>query len=191
MRGRTMSTQADHEVRRLEPDDATALVLLRREALDRHPLAFSASPEDDRGLSIDFVRASLGDGDRSVIFGLAGAGAARLAGMVGLYRAAEVKRQHHAHIWGMYVAPEARGRGAGRALLEAAIAQARAWPGVEEIGLSVSDSATEAHALYRAAGFTEWGRERRALTWQGRFVDQIHMTLNLGGTAADAPADPP
>jgi len=114
-----------------------------------------------------------------MVFGLYAAGADQLAGMVGLYRAAEIKRQHHAHIWGMYVAPEARGRGAGRALLQAALAQARAWPGVEEVGLSVSDSATEAHALYRAAGFKEWGRERRALAWQGRFVDQIHMTLEL------------
>ncbi len=47
------------QVRALEPDDAPALIVLRREALTTDPLSFGSSLDDDRGLSLDHVRASL------------------------------------------------------------------------------------------------------------------------------------
>jgi len=39
-------------VRKLEPSDVSALVELRREAIDSDPFAFGASPEDDRGQNL-------------------------------------------------------------------------------------------------------------------------------------------
>jgi ribosomal protein S18 acetylase RimI-like enzyme len=163
-------------VRRLCPEDAASLIALRREALENHPLAFAASIEDDRGLSPEFVRTVLADHEQAVFGHVAGA---RLTGMVGVLRGAGVKRRHKAHVWGMYVAPLARQQGVGRALLDATIAQARAWPGVSQIHLSVSDTAVAARRLYEAAGFRSWGRERRALQWEGQFVDEFHLVLDL------------
>jgi ribosomal protein S18 acetylase RimI-like enzyme len=165
------------EVRILVPDDAAALVALRREALEAHPQAFGASPDDDRGLSIDFVRGALDEGarERSAVFGFFDGGA--LAGMVGVVRATERKRRHRAHLWGMYVAPRARRRGSGRALLRAAVEHARSWPGVTSLGLSVAVSSTAALELYRAAGFVEWGREPGALLVDGVPVDEHHFAL--------------
>ena len=114
---------AGSPVRRLLPDDAPALASLRRQALDGDPLAFGASVEDDRLLSVDFSRAMLGDPREHAIFGLFLG--SDLAGMVGVMRDPKRKRRHAATIWGMYVAPEARGKARGRALLDAAIQQAR------------------------------------------------------------------
>lgn len=154
-----------------------SLVALRREALESHPLAFGASIDDDRGLSLEFVRTALSDSDQAVFGGFEGE---KLIGMVGVLRATRVKVRHKAHLWGMYVSPQARGKGAGRALLEAAIGQARSWPGVEELRLEVADAAVEARKLYEAAGFRTWGQEPRALQWEGRFVDEFHLVLYLG-----------
>jgi GNAT superfamily N-acetyltransferase len=172
---------AGSTVRRLRPDDAPALVSLRRQALDLDPLAFGASVEDDRLLGLDFARALLGDAGDHAIFGLFLG--ADLAGMVGILRDARLKRRHTATIWGMYVAPEARGKGCGRALLAAAVQQARDWPGVVQVHLAVTDAAVAARRLYETFGFHVWGREPRALHWKGRFVDDHHLVLDLGRAA--------
>ena len=100
------------DVRRLGPDDARALVALRREALESEPLAFAASVEDDRGLSLDFVRTALADDRGQAVFGHFHG--ADLAGMVGVIRDSKVKRRHTAMIWGMYVAPRPEARASGR-----------------------------------------------------------------------------
>jgi ribosomal protein S18 acetylase RimI-like enzyme len=167
----------DLNIRRLRPEDAPSLVTLRRQALENHPLAFGAAINDDRGLSLDFVRTALADEQEQAVFGhFAGT---TLIGMVGVAREARVKRRHKAVIWGMYVAPAARRHGVGRALLAAAIAHVRAWPAVELLHLSVTDAAADAQRLYEAAGFRTWGREPRALEWQGRFADELHCVLHL------------
>jgi putative acetyltransferase len=53
----------------------------------------------------------------------------------------------------MYVAPEVRGRGVGRALLARLEAEARAL-GLDRLVLETGTRQTEALALYRRAGFT-------------------------------------
>lgn len=163
-------------IRRLHPEDAASLVALRREALESHPLAFGASIDDDRARSLEFVQTSLADSKQAVFGGFEGE---NLIGMVGVIRAPQVKARHKAILWGMYVSPQAREKGVGRALLEAAIEQARAWPGVEQLHLGVTDAAVAAKRLYEAAGFWIWGREPRALQWEGRFVDEFHLVLDL------------
>lgn len=59
---------------------------------------------------------------------------------------AEIKR--------LWVAPEGRGRGAGRALLQAVIASARDM-GLARLVLDTAPGMAAAHALYHGAGFEE------------------------------------
>ena len=168
-------------IRRLHAADATALVALRREALEAEPLAFGASVGDDHALMLDSVRIFLDDHAEQSVFGQFDG--ADLVGMVGLVRASKVKQRHKATIWGMYVAPRARNKGIGRALLDAAIQHAREW-GVDQAHLSVTDTAPAAGRLYERAGFRRWGQEPRSLHWKGRFVDEYHLVLDLRETRA-------
>lgn len=164
-------------VRRLAAEDAAALQALRRESLERHPLAFSSSPEEDRFRTREATAAHLAAPDQ-VVFG-AFDGAA-LVGMLGMRREERRKRRHKAMIWGVYVAPAGRGRGHGHALFAAALAEARRWPGLEKIELSVSSAAPDALALYESVGFRTWGREPRSLCHEGHCADEIYLTLDLG-----------
>ena len=163
-------------IRRLGAADAFALVALRREALETEPLAFGASPADDVGLVIESVRSFLGDHETQAVFGQFDG--PDLVGMIGLVKAAKEKQRHKATIWGMYVQPHGRNRGVGRALISAAIEQARRW-GLDQLQLSVTEAAPAAKRLYEAEGFQPWGREPRALHWNGRFVDEYHLVLHF------------
>jgi ribosomal protein S18 acetylase RimI-like enzyme len=61
-------------------------------------------------------------------------------------------------LWGMWVAPEARGSGVGRSLVEAVLAWARER-GAPTVLLEVTDTerARPAAALYRSLGFAPTG----------------------------------
>lgn len=171
-------------IRPLGPDDVPALIVLRREALETAPLAFGSSPDDDaRGGSETYMRASLADGEAAAVIGAFDGD--RLVGMVGVIREPQVKARHRAYIWGMYVTGAHRRAGVGAALIAGAVERARGWDGVVQVGLSATEAAEGAARLYERAGFREWGREPRALCWEGVFVGERHfvLTFRVGGGA--------
>ena len=170
------------DVRRLTRDDAAALARLRRESLERDPLAFGSSVDADPHGSEAAFRESLVRTDEVAVFG-AFADAGELVGMVGIGRAPRGKRRHKAGVWGMYVAKPWRRRGLARRLMELAVAQAREWPQVEELALSVTTAAPGARRLYESLGFRPWGTEPRAILFEGRYEDEVHLVLTL--VAAD------
>lgn len=170
---REVSTQ----VRLLHKDDAEAWALVRREALEAHPLAFGASVPEELSALAEAVRPRLSPNDESAVFGAFDGDS--LIGIVGIVRNAGIKERHKSLIWGMYVTARSRRRGVGALLVRAAIEQARSWPGVELVHLAVSETAADAKRLYERLGFQEWGREPRALVWGGRFADELHMVLDL------------
>ena len=163
-------------IRRLDVEDASVLVALRQEALETEPLAFAASLTDDFALMIESVRSFLGAPDTQAVYGAFEG--SHLVGMIGLFKATKLKQRHKAMIWGMYVQPRHRRGGLGRALLNGAIEQARAWS-VDQLQLSVTEPGTAAKHLYEAAGFRIWGTEPRALYWNGQYVTEHHLTLDL------------
>lgn len=84
-----------------------------------------------------------------------------------------------AFVRSMYVTPSARGKGVGRQLMLAAIAEAASWNGVEQISLSVTASNHSAIVLYRHVGFVEVGRMPRALRVDGVYHDELSMVRML------------
>lgn len=162
---------------RLDVGEIPEMQRLRREALATEPLAFLATPEDDLALDAGFVARSIADPKASAIFVARGEGA--LVGMLGIVRETRVKSRHRAQVWGMFVAPGARGRGLGAGILGAALGHARGWEGVVQVHLSVSVRTPLARRLYERAGFVAWGREPRSISWEGEFFDEEYMVLDL------------
>jgi ribosomal protein S18 acetylase RimI-like enzyme len=93
---------------------------------------------------------------------------------VGMVRASE--EDGAAHLISMWVEPEARGRGIGRALVEAMVdwARERAVPAVR---LWVAEANAAAEALFLSAGFVDTG-ERQPLP-SNPSVSEIGMRLPL------------
>ena len=79
----------------------------------------------------------------------------------------------------MYVAPEVRGQGIGKALMLEAIDRVRALAGLDHVLLGVVESQTIARRLYAALGFVVYGREPRAVRVGDRYLDEELMILSL------------
>jgi RimJ/RimL family protein N-acetyltransferase len=98
--------------------------------------------------------------------------------VVGLvnFKAMRRKRLAHHGSFGVSVHPDWRGRGIGRALLEALLEWARANPRLEKVGLAVIADNDRAIALYRKLGFIEEGRRVKQIRYEdGRCVDDLLM----------------
>ncbi len=109
-----------------------------------------------------------------------------LVGTVALEFSAKPKTRHRALVIGMYVAPTARGKGAGRALLEAAVNYARAREGILLLALTVTDGNEPAINLYRSAGFQAFGVEPMAILTPSGYKSKVHMWLTLQRAASAA-----
>jgi ribosomal protein S18 acetylase RimI-like enzyme len=169
-------------IRPLTASDAVEFHALRLRALRDNPEAFGSTYAEEVDTPLDTVAARLESGapERpSVVLGAAATPGGPLVGSAACVREALIKARHRAVIGGMYVAPEARGRGAGRALLEALVAHAVAWGGVEQITLTVVTDNVAARALYLARGFQPYGVAPRAFRDGGRYYDVEELWLPL------------
>ena len=164
-------------IRALTPDDAEALDAVRLRALTEHPEAFGATPEEESGGAARRAE-HLKDGPPdSMIFGAFLDGA--LVGICLVYRHLRIKTRHRASIGGMYVAPEARGRGAGRMLVDAALDHARSLGGVQDVVLAVTSGNDAARHLYEQAGFVRWGVDPRYIRVGDVYHDIEWMVLHI------------
>lgn len=159
-------------IRELQEHDAESYVVIRREMLRDAPWAFAATEAGDKGLDAAGMRAGLAGGAIAVVGAWDGEA---LIGVAGLSRPRHDKMAHRADVWGVYVTPRARGRGVCAAILDAVIARALRWPGVDSLRLSVSVRSGAARRAYERAGFAAWGTEPRALAWNGEQIDEVHM----------------
>ena len=139
------------EVRRVRPDEWQALRDLRLRALAADPDAFGNTYADASQRTDDDWRAYADRPD----------GAAFVAttpdGFVGMASGGPAPgHPDAAGLYGMWVAPEARGQGVGSALVDAVEAWARE-AGYENIGLGVTTTNLSAIRLYTAKGYADTG----------------------------------
>jgi ribosomal protein S18 acetylase RimI-like enzyme len=161
------------KIRRLEREDTAEWRKLRERMLRDHPEAFGEHVDDFTQRPPDEVLARVVDGN---VFGAFLDG--KLVGTAGWHDQKGRKRAHIGVIWGMYVAPEARSRGVGGALLDTMLEEIRK-SGRSLAQLSVAEPNAVARDLYESAGFRSWGREENALRLDGRSITEIHMSRNL------------
>jgi ribosomal protein S18 acetylase RimI-like enzyme len=159
--------QLDHPdgvtIRPLTVADVDRYWPLRLRALYEEPDAFGSSYEDQRDRGMADVAARLLEmtsGDGFVLGAFVGE---ELTGIVSLGREKGRKERHKAGVYQAYVAPEVRGRGYGRRLMEDLLVRAREIEGLEQLDLAVNTANASARTLYIALGFEPYGLERRAL----------------------------
>ncbi len=164
------------DLRFLAASDLDAYWSIRLEALESVPEAFGSSPEEHHALTREeiAVRISFDPSNKFVVGAFVGD---RLVGTAGFFRDKGLKERHKGHIWGVYVAREARGKRAGLGMLRMLLERATAIEGIEQIMLSVATTQQAAGSLYRSLGFESYGCERRALKIGERYVDEEHMVL--------------
>lgn len=160
----------DFTIRRLGPGDVEAFFALRMRGVAAAALQFRTAPDDiaREGLAYWVIRLT-SDNDRIVgVFD-----DDILIGIGGIARDVRVKLRHKALLFGMYVAPEAAGRGIGLAIVEALITEARGF--VSSLHLTLMADNDRAHALYARCGFTVYGREPQSVMQPGGPGDELLM----------------
>ena len=170
------------EIRKLAAADAETYHAIRLRSVKEHPEAFLASFEEESARTIEEDRRRLAEKeDRDDDLILAAFDDGKAVGMLGILRLSghRAKGRHKALIWGMYVAPEARRRGLGRRLMDAAITAIAKADGIELVQLGVGTENDAARALYASVGFQTYGVEQRAIKLDGRLNDEDLMVLFL------------
>ena len=129
--------------------------------------------------SLDEERAWIAsyDGQRGQLFVATIGG--ELVGSADISRGRWAKDRHVAHL-GIALQRRARGKGLGRALMQACLDWARA-AGVRKVTLGVFATNERARRLYQSLGFVEEARLRGAVVLQGALVDDLVMSLWLDG----------
>jgi len=164
-----------HRVRRLDGSDIHLLRPVRLAALRLHPEAFGNAYEEEVQAPLDDMARRLLLPPATMFGGFAGHD---LVGIVGLLVQTRIKTRHRADIFSMYLDAAHRRSGLSRALVDAAVAQARAG-GYRVVQLTVTVGNDAARRLYTAAGFRSFAVEPRALLVNGVFYDNEHMILDL------------
>jgi ribosomal protein S18 acetylase RimI-like enzyme len=168
-------------LRTLTPEDAAAFQALRLRGLQECPEAFASSYEEEVGTAPGEIQKRLKPKPDSAILGAFRDG--KLIALTGVQRESMAKLAHKAFIWGVYVAPEARGSGVGSKVVSHALNYASETLGVRQVNLGVNTKNTAAVALYSKLGFAQYGMERGFLLLAGELHDEYQMACLVRGAA--------
>lgn len=171
------------KIRQLNSEDAAIYRPLRLEGLLESPTAFSSSHAAEVSRTPAEIVARLRTTADATVSVFGAFADERLVGIAALARTTSEKLAHNAEVCGMYVTPVFRGRGVGRALLDAVIAHARTFAHLRNFKLGVTASNAAAIALYRSRGFVLYGVEREAMCVDGFFYDEEFYALPLSRNA--------
>ena len=138
-------------VRPLTPDDASTYRALRLAGIAELPAAFCTTHAAESGLPLAQIAQRLRATPHQIIFGAFNG--EQLIAIAGLRREPIAVVHDKASLWGVYVAPQARGRGAGRKLVQAAIDHACAISELGRVRLAVAQDNHAALSLYLGCGF--------------------------------------
>ncbi|HEU0001966.1 MAG TPA: GNAT family N-acetyltransferase [Ktedonobacteraceae bacterium] len=164
-------------VRKLTENDLEAAWAVRLRALKDNPEAFGSTYEETLARGEAWMLQRL-RGKEDETFYL-GAFEENLIGLVAFFREEGTKSSHKGYVISMYVLPESRGLGAGKALMQELIARAKRLEGLEQLQLAVVTTNQVAFKLYRSLGFEVYGTEPRALKLGEQYWDEYLMVLDL------------
>ncbi len=161
-------------IRVLGAADAESYRHIRLESLRTDPEAFGSTYEREAAFTLETVRERLVPTDHKFTMG-AHTENGMLVGIVTFVRETSAKTAHKGNVYGMFVSPDWRGKGAGHALMAAMLQMASEQGGLEQVNLTVVTDNAPARKLYEALGFVTYGCERNALKHNGRYYDEDLM----------------
>jgi len=176
-------------IRLLQGSDAVPYKELRIQAVSEWPPAFGVIPEEEEAKEITSIARSLEHSENRSFWGAFSSGA--LIGILRYSRYSGENEGHRAYIAGLYVAPECRGQGVGRSLVEYAIREARNDPRIRRLNLTVVSGQAAARRLYESLGFEECGIDFEAFEARGSYFNEIMMTLPIGSGKSNNSAHDP
>ncbi|TKT82844.1 GNAT family N-acetyltransferase [Aquamicrobium sp. LC103] len=162
-------------IRILTRQDVEACRRLRLAGLAESPQSFGASVEEEARLSDDEIEMRVAPPPPGAMFG-AFAGR-ELVGMAGYVPNQRIKMRHKATMVAVYVVPQWRGSGSGRALVEAVMEHARGLGVILQCTVAAHNQ--PARRLYRKLGFQPYGLERDALLIDGQYFDEELLAIDL------------
>ena len=171
----------DTVIRLLGPEDFDRFWPVRLQALQECPGSFGASYEESKQLTREEAIGRLNPQDGGFVLGAFLREGGELVGILGFVRNPGLKNRHRGVIWGVYVVPQARGRGLARALMVRALEQCSRIEHLEIVLLTVSSGNQPARRLYLSLGFETYGLDKRALKVGEQYLDEELMSLRLGG----------
>ncbi|MHA7682611.1 GNAT family N-acetyltransferase [Cupriavidus sp. PET2-C1] len=170
-------TTSSVEIRLLTAADAAIFKAIRLLAIENAPTAIWPTRVEEEARSVSEVAGRIQSTPTQAVFGAFACDT--LVGIAGVRRESLSQVSHKATIWGVFVAPNQRGKGVARDLLNTAMAHAsKNWDSAQ-CNLCVNTENTAAKQLYESLGFAAFGIEPRAMKVDGRFYDEQHMVLKL------------
>lgn len=162
----------------LNEADAEDYQALRLRALQTNPESFGSTYEREAVFTTEMVQERIRPDEDKFVLGAYNTDGL-LVGVVTFIRESLLKSQHKGNIYGMYVTPETRGQGVGKALMLEVIQRAKETEGLEQLILQVVSTNDSAKKLYKSLGFETYGVEPRAIKDRGLYFDEDLMVLFL------------
>jgi ribosomal protein S18 acetylase RimI-like enzyme len=166
------------KIRRLVADEWKSYRNLRLRALKVDPMAFGSDLRRESTYTSDKWMGwaeSGASGDEAATFVIE-AVPGRLVGMAGLY-----SDEGKYHLWGMWVAPEYRGRGLGSKLLDRVLSWAEVTRPNREVRLDVNPTQAVAVRLYESRGFRSSGKTLPLGHHPPAVVEEMRRGQRIGG----------
>ncbi|MFN2141263.1 MAG: GNAT family N-acetyltransferase [Candidatus Promineifilaceae bacterium] len=160
-------------IRRVTEVEVKSLIDIRLEALQNHPVAFSADYEKELKRPIPEWRKRIGEG--AIFIAWDGNSEAGMAGFIGGW---SNKTSHHGSIWGVYVRPAYRGQGLGDRLVMRCLQHARDED-FKMVYIAAASSNTAAIRCYARCGFSVYGLQPMAVCVDGEYYDELLMAQRL------------
>lgn len=165
-------------IRVLGESDIDMYFALRLRGLKTNPEAYGSTYERERQFTFDEKATRIRATDNKFVLGAFESGGS-LIGIVTFVRNEGMKERHKGNIFGMYVAPENRRQGVGKALICKLLENAGQLPRLEQVHLAVVSENASAKSLYWSLGFKTYGVEPNALFYEGQYYDEELMVFKF------------